>query len=95
MKANIHWAENGLEAVKLASSGIHFDLILMDIKMPVMDGFEATKIIKSNFPEQIIIALTAYARPEDRTHFMQAGFDDYLAKPIKPNDFIGVIRRYI
>jgi CheY-like chemotaxis protein len=93
--AGIYWAENGLEAVKLASSGIHFHLILMDIKMPVMDGFEATKIIKSNLPGQIIIALTAYARPEDRNHFISAGFDDYLTKPIKPNDFMGVIRSLV
>jgi signal transduction histidine kinase/ligand-binding sensor domain-containing protein/CheY-like chemotaxis protein len=95
MDVNIHWAENGAEAVKLASSEIHFHLILMDIKMPVMDGFEATKIIKSIIPKQVIIALTAYARPEDRTHFMKAGFDDYLSKPIKPNDFMEVIKRYI
>jgi signal transduction histidine kinase/ligand-binding sensor domain-containing protein/CheY-like chemotaxis protein len=95
LEVNIHWAENGLEAIRLATSGIHFHLILMDIKMPVMDGFEATKVIKSKNKDQIVVALTAYARPEDRIHFMQAGFDDYLAKPIKPNDFIGVIRRYL
>ncbi len=93
--AGIHWAENGLEAVKMVSAGQPFDLILMDIKMPVMDGYEATKIIKSNTPGQIVIALTAYARPEDRIQFIGAGFDDYLTKPIKPVDFMGVIRRYI
>jgi signal transduction histidine kinase/ligand-binding sensor domain-containing protein len=95
MDVHVHWAENGLEAVKLVSSEIHYDLILMDIKMPVMDGFEATKIIKKKSPGQVVIALTAYARPEDRLHFMTAGFDDYLSKPIRPNDFMGVIRRYI
>lgn len=95
MGAEVHWAENGLEAVKLLSSGIHFDLVLMDIKMPVMDGFEATKAIREKHPDQVIIALTAYARPEDRNYFMQAGFQDYLSKPIKPNDFTGVINRFI
>jgi signal transduction histidine kinase/ligand-binding sensor domain-containing protein/CheY-like chemotaxis protein len=95
MYINVYWAENGLEALNLASSGVPFDLILMDIKMPLMDGFEAAKIIKSNNPKQIIIALTAYARPEDRARFMEAGFDDYLSKPIKPNDFKSVIRRYV
>lgn len=91
----IHWAENGLEAVKMVSAKQSFDLILMDIKMPVMDGYEATRIIKSNSPGQIVIALTAYARPEDRIQFIGAGFDDYLTKPIKPTDFMGVISRYI
>jgi signal transduction histidine kinase/ligand-binding sensor domain-containing protein/CheY-like chemotaxis protein len=95
LKVNIHWAENGEEAVRLTSSGQDYHIILMDIKMPVMDGFEATKIIKTNNPKQVVIALTAYARPEDRIRFMQAGFDDYLAKPIKPNDILGVIRRYL
>ncbi|MFO7368834.1 MAG: two-component regulator propeller domain-containing protein [Bacteroidales bacterium] len=95
MEVIVHWAPNGQEAVDLVASGEQFDVILMDIKMPVMDGFEATKIIKERNPEQVVIALTAYARPEDRTHFMSAGFEDYLSKPIRPNDFLGVIRRYI
>jgi signal transduction histidine kinase/ligand-binding sensor domain-containing protein/CheY-like chemotaxis protein len=92
---NVHWAENGVDAVKLVESGIPFHLILMDIKMPAMDGFEATKVIKSSKPDQVVIALTAYARPEDRLRFMEAGFDDYLTKPIKPSDFRGVISRYL
>ncbi len=95
LDVQIQWVENGLEAVRLIQSGAKFHMILMDIKMPVMDGFEATKNIKSLNPEQIVIALTAYARPEDRQHFMKAGFDDYLAKPIKPNDFLNVIRQYL
>jgi CheY-like chemotaxis protein/nitrogen-specific signal transduction histidine kinase len=95
LDVTVHWAENGLEAVKLIGSGIPFHIVLMDIKMPVMDGFEATKAIKKANPNQIIIALTAYARPEDRQHFMKAGFDDYLAKPIKPNDFLAVIQKYL
>ena len=94
INVNVHWAENGLEAINMISAGMNFHLILMDIKMPVMDGFEATKAIKAKNPDQIVIALTAYARPEDRIRFMKAGFDDYLAKPIRPNDFIGVIRKY-
>jgi CheY-like chemotaxis protein len=95
MEVIVHWAPNGKEAVDLVTSGEQFDVILMDIKMPVMDGFEATKIIKERNPDQVVIALTAYARPEDRAHFMSAGFEDYLSKPIRPNDFLGVIRRYI
>jgi signal transduction histidine kinase len=95
MNVNVHWAENGLDAVKLAASGLRYDIILMDIKMPVLDGYEATKRIKAANSKQIIIAITAYARPEDRLHFMNAGFDDYISKPIKPNDFMAVISRYL
>jgi signal transduction histidine kinase/ligand-binding sensor domain-containing protein/CheY-like chemotaxis protein len=91
---NVYHAENGLEAISLIESGTHFHIILMDIKMPVMDGFEATQIIKSKIPKQIIIALTAYARPEERNRFMEAGFNDYLTKPIKPNEFMSVIKKY-
>ncbi|HLO57236.1 MAG TPA: two-component regulator propeller domain-containing protein [Bacteroidales bacterium] len=95
MNVNVHWAENGLDAVKLAASGIKYDIILMDIKMPVLDGYEATKKVKAANPRQTVIAITAYARPEDRLHFMNAGFDDYISKPIKPNDFMAVISRYL
>ncbi len=92
---NVYWAENGINAVKMAESYVDFHFILMDIKMPEMNGFDATKIIKSKNPKQIVIALTAYSRPEDRTRFMEAGFDDYLTKPIRPNDFRHKIRRYL
>jgi CheY-like chemotaxis protein len=91
----VYRAENGLEALEMLKSGNKFHLILMDIKMPGMDGFEATKIIKSKNPDQIVIAVTAYARPEERLRFMEAGFNDYLTKPIKPDEFSSVLRRYI
>ncbi len=95
LEVNVHWAENGEEAIRLLSEKQNYHLILMDIKMPVLDGFEATRIIKEKNPHQVVIALTAYARPEDRLRFMDAGFDDYLSKPITPNDLLGVISRYI
>jgi signal transduction histidine kinase/CheY-like chemotaxis protein len=93
-RVNVHWAQNGLEALQFIKSGLEFHLVLMDIKMPEMDGFEATKIIKSANPGQPVVALTAYARHEDRIRFSEAGFDDYLAKPVKPNDLLEVIQKY-
>lgn len=92
---NIHWAKNGKEAINLATSEINFSLVLMDIKMPVMDGYEATKIIKSRRPEMVIIALTAYARPEDYARFIKAGFHDYITKPVKPETFFSIIKKYL
>jgi CheY-like chemotaxis protein len=88
-------AENGLEALEILKSGKNFHLILMDIKMPGLDGFEATKIIKSKNPDQIVIAVTAYARPEERLRFMEAGFNDYITKPIKPDEFRSILRKFI
>jgi signal transduction histidine kinase/ligand-binding sensor domain-containing protein/CheY-like chemotaxis protein len=92
---NIFWAKNGQEAIREVESGKHFQIILMDIKMPIMNGFEATKILKSKNSEQIVIALTAYARPEERAHFMEAGFDDYLSKPVKADYLLNVFRKYL
>ncbi len=81
--AKVIRAKNGKEAVDIISKhkgGI--DLILMDLNMPVMDGYEAMRIIKSRHPAIPIIAQTAYTMNNDRHRCLQAGFNDYIAKPI-------------
>lgn len=76
-------AENGLEVLALLAENA-FDLILMDIQMPEMDGLEATRIIRSNPGRQpIIIAMTANAMQEDKEDCLAAGMNDYLSKPVK------------
>jgi CheY-like chemotaxis protein len=89
-------ARTGLEAVTRYEEG-RFDLILMDIQMPDMDGFEATAEIRereSATGEHIpIIALTAHAIKGDRERCLEAGMDDYLSKPIEPCELRAVIRR--
>ncbi|MEO6685326.1 MAG: response regulator, partial [Dyadobacter sp.] len=76
-------AENGIEVLKRLSENI-YDVILMDIQMPEMDGFEATRMIRKGYGSRpYIIALTANAMQEDRNNCLLAGMDDYVAKPIK------------
>ena len=82
-EARIIRAKNGKEAVEIIKEHKgDIDLVLMDLNMPVMDGYEAMRIIKSQHPEIPIIAQTAYTLSEDRNKCMQAGFNDYISKPI-------------
>jgi len=82
-EARIIRAKNGKEAVDIITEHQgQIDLILMDLNMPVMDGYEAMRIIKSRHPEIPIIAQTAYTLNNDRHKCLQAGFNDYISKPI-------------
>jgi len=75
-------ASNGKEAVRHVKNNPEIDFVLMDIAMPIMDGLEATKIIKTIRPELPIIAQTAYAFSQEREKILTVGCDDYLSKPI-------------
>jgi two-component system, cell cycle response regulator DivK len=82
-EAKIIRAKNGKEAVDIIREHAgNIDLVLMDLNMPVMDGYEAMRIIKSQHPKIPVIAQTAYTLTEDRNKCMQAGFNDYISKPI-------------
>ena len=85
-------AVTGIEAVEKARSQ-YFDLVLMDIKMPEMDGNEATRLIKKTNPDLPIVAQTAYAQQAERDKCMEAGCDDYIAKPFDPDELIELIHR--
>ncbi len=87
-------AANGQEAVDLADGG-NIDLVLMDVKMPMMDGLEATRIIKERHPQLPVIALTANAFDSDRQLALDAGCDDFLAKPISSAKCLETIAKYI
>ena len=87
-------AKNGLEAVEMVEKG-EYDLVLMDIKMPVMGGLEATKKIKEIRPELPIIAVTANAFDSDRQAVFDAGCDDFLSKPISSDVCLETIARVL
>ena len=87
-------ARNGQEAVELTELEKP-DLILMDIKMPVMDGLEAARLIEAKHPDLPIIALTANAFDSDRHAAVEAGCVDFLPKPVNAEKCIQTIAKYI
>ena len=92
---NLIFARNGKEAVYLFSTTPAIDLILMDIKMPEMDGYKATEIIKIQKKAIPIIANTAYAMLYERDSCINKGFDDYIAKPFSVSDLLTVINKHL
>ena len=87
-------AKNGQEAVEMVDQG-QYDIVLMDIKMPVMDGLEATRQIKEKHPELPVVALTANAFDSDRQLAMDAGCSDFLSKPVSSEVCLETIKRIV
>ncbi|WP_431200245.1 response regulator [Mucilaginibacter sp. P25] len=92
--AHVHEALNGQIAVDLANQN-SYDLIIMDLQMPVMNGFEATAVIKQKQPDLPIIALTADAMPETYQQALEAGMCDYLTKPFVPEVLYSKLVKHI
>jgi two-component system, cell cycle response regulator DivK len=93
---NILHARDGEEAItvfKECEGGI--DLIIMDIKMPKVDGIEATQAIKTINPAVPIIAHTAYAMEDDKQRCLRAGCDNYVSKPINKDLFLNILNEYL
>jgi PAS domain S-box-containing protein len=88
-------AVNGEEAVNYCSKNRPVDLILMDIKMPVMDGYRAAELIKQSRPEIPIVAVTAYAHESDKEKTKVAGFAGYISKPVDRPKLISLISKFI
>jgi two-component system cell cycle response regulator DivK len=89
-------ARDGAQAVAMAETS-HPDLILMDIQLPVIDGYEATRRIRAQPALKTIpiIMVTSYALSGDDQKARQAGCDDYVAKPFSPRQLLAMIRRYV
>lgn len=95
LHVQIEWVKNGVEAVNFAKENPGIALILMDLQMPEMNGYDATREIKKIYPDMKIIAQTAFAMSDDRSKAMEAGCDDYLAKPIRSKDLIAIVTEYL
>jgi hypothetical protein len=93
--AKILHAANGREAIELFKANPDIKLILMDIKMPEIDGFEATRQIKLINKNVYIIAITAYAMSGDEERIMASGCDGYLSKPINKKSLLEKISEFI
>ncbi len=87
-------ANNGEEVIELAKKHKETDLIIMDIKMPKLNGIEAMKQIKAFNPEVPIIALTAFAMESDRREALESGFDSFLTKPIDKDTLFEKIEHF-
>ena len=89
------WARDGLEAVEQFRKGPDFDVVLIDVKMPVMNGYDATVMIKKINAGIPVIAVTAYNRQEDISRATGVNFDGYVVKPIEKNDLMLKIRNVL
>ena len=94
--ATVCVANNGKEAIDLLLQG-HFDCVLMDVQMPVMDGFEATRIIRAHpkLAATLVIAMTANAGREDQARCIEAGMDEFVTKPIAPKLLFTVLSKWL
>jgi PAS domain S-box-containing protein len=91
----ILWAKDGEETMELVREHEDLNAVLMDINMPLINGYECTKQIKSERPKLTVIAQTAYAMSGEREISRSAGCDDYLAKPIKVSELLNTLSKYL
>ena len=87
-------ARTGVESVEICRNNPDLDLILMDIRMPEMNGYEATRQIRQFNKDVVIIAQTAFGLSGDREKAIEAGCNDYIAKPINKDELLSLIQKY-
>ena len=91
----LFWAKSGKEALEMFQQNTNFDLVLMDIQLPGINGYEATKLIKAHNKDIPVIAQTAYALAGEREYSIREGCDDYISKPIKRGTLIDLLEKYL
>jgi CheY-like chemotaxis protein len=90
----ITWARNGVEAIDLVKKE-RFDVVLMDIRMPIIDGYETTQAIRQFDTDLVVIAQTAFALKGEREKSLAAGCNNYLAKPIDVSELMTILAKYL
>jgi CheY-like chemotaxis protein len=92
---NLVRAENGKEAVDICEKSDNIDLVLLDLKMPVMDGLEAMKHIKKFRPKLVFVALSAYAFDSDKKNALELGCSEYISKPFSKKELIDILAKFL
>ncbi|GAB1373296.1 hypothetical protein MASR1M46_01760 [Bacteroidales bacterium] len=92
---DIFRAKTGSEALSIVQNNDNISLVLMDINMPDMNGYDATREIKKIKPDLIVVAQTAYSILGEKERILDSGFDEYISKPIKKEDLYSLIHRLV
>ncbi len=93
--ASLLWARSGEEAIEACKQNPKVDLILMDLQMPNINGYEARQQIKDTYPDIPQIAQTAFAMADDEKRAIDAGFDAYISKPIRKGNLLAIVGRFL
>lgn len=94
-KANLFFVKNGVEAVEMVKENTEIDAVIMDIRLPLMDGLEATVKIKELIPEMPVIIQSAYAMQSTKEEAIESGCDDFITKPIKVETLLAILHRHL
>ncbi len=94
-QASVIQCSNGLDALNICLENPMIDLVLMDMKLPGLSGYEATRMIKKHRPLLPVVAVTACAMLEDRRKCKLAGCDGYLPKPVMPKEFLPLVNFFL
>lgn len=89
------WASDGATAVALCKDFNNIDLVLMDLRLPKMDGYEATRLIRNDRPNLPIIAQTAYVMPYEKAKVLDAGCNDLITKPYRSSEIVAIVKKYL
>ncbi len=95
VNARVLWARDGIQAVDLFRNNNNIELVLMDIRMPNMNGIDAAREIRRMDDKVPVVALTAYAFTNDREKSLEAGCNEYLSKPVKLDTLIETLNKYL
>ena len=94
-RANLFFVSDGMEALRMIEDNAEIDLVIMDIRLPKMDGIEATTRIKALNPELPVVIQTAYALESVRDEALKSGCDEFITKPIRVETLLNILRKHL
>ena len=94
-RANLFFVPDGMQALKMIEENAEIDLVIMDIRLPKMDGIEATRKIKALNPELPVIVETAYAMDTIRDEALKSGCDEFITKPIRIETLLTILKKHL